>query len=371
MKRNPFLISGYAGPKYFCDREKETQQLVMAMQNQRHLTLYSQRRLGKSGLILHCLQKLSGDKDFICVYTDLMPTVNLAEFTQYFTKAVLSAIAQHQGALKKLLQSITSLRPTLSYDSISGKPEISVKVDQQSDEYTLEKIFDLMGSYDKHFIIALDEFQQINSYPENNIEALLRGYIQKLSNVTFIFSGSQKHILSGIFSSPSRPFFNSTEKMSISVIDKEDYMKFIDFHFLKNKQKLKPPAMDIIEKATSMHTYYVQFLCNRLWSMGIKMIGDSETEQCYRQILAEHESIFAGYIIMLTPLQYRLLRAISRDRTMGGLTSSEFLKRNNLGAASSVKTATKSLLDKEFLYQEDDKYMVVDKFFKGWLSYLD
>lgn len=48
---NPFLIYGYAGPDYFCDRKEDTQKLISALRNGRNITLMSPRRMGKTGLI--------------------------------------------------------------------------------------------------------------------------------------------------------------------------------------------------------------------------------------------------------------------------------------------------------------------------------
>jgi len=57
---NPFLIRGYAGPEYFCDRTAETQQLVSAISNGRDVTLVAPRRYGKTGLI-HNAVRMHGD----------------------------------------------------------------------------------------------------------------------------------------------------------------------------------------------------------------------------------------------------------------------------------------------------------------------
>ena len=52
---NPFLIAGYYGPDYFCDRQQETGQIINALYNERNLTLVAPRRMGKTGLIKHVL----------------------------------------------------------------------------------------------------------------------------------------------------------------------------------------------------------------------------------------------------------------------------------------------------------------------------
>ncbi|MGC9343639.1 MAG: AAA family ATPase, partial [Bacteroidales bacterium] len=51
MKDNPFPITSYQGPDFFCDRVEETIRLKEAMMNGRNITLLSPRRMGKTGLI--------------------------------------------------------------------------------------------------------------------------------------------------------------------------------------------------------------------------------------------------------------------------------------------------------------------------------
>ena len=372
MKKNPFIISGYSGAEYFCNRELETEKLISAVKNQRNITLFSLRRMGKTGLIWHVFHSLKNKKAISPIYVDIMPTLNISDFTVSFAKAILTALANKPGLLKRILTTLTSLRPTLSYDPISGSPEISVKVDRQTDiEHSLESIFHLLASENQQFVIALDEFQQITLYPEKEVEALLRSHIQKLNNVTFVFSGSRKHILAEIFSIPNRPFFNSTEKMEISTIDPEGYKAFIETHFKKNNVKIQTNALDEIEKCTGLHTFYVQFLSNRLYGSRLKRIEKQDVENMYKQIIAENEPIYANYLNILTPLQFRLLKALAKDEGYGGITSKDYLMRHNLGAASSVNTASKSLFDKDFIYADKNRYYLTDKFFKGWLAGLD
>ena len=38
-KDNPFFLNVYAGPEYFCNREKETDIVINAISNKRNLTL--------------------------------------------------------------------------------------------------------------------------------------------------------------------------------------------------------------------------------------------------------------------------------------------------------------------------------------------
>lgn len=42
---NPFLISGYYSPEYFCDRNRESQTIINALYNGRGITLIAPRRI--------------------------------------------------------------------------------------------------------------------------------------------------------------------------------------------------------------------------------------------------------------------------------------------------------------------------------------
>lgn len=72
---NPFLITGYQGPDYFCDREKETASLMSALKNGRNITLISPRRMGKTGLIKNVFYYIQKEnKSAACFYLDIFST---------------------------------------------------------------------------------------------------------------------------------------------------------------------------------------------------------------------------------------------------------------------------------------------------------
>ena len=48
---NPFVTKGNAGAEYFCDRVRETEQLVELTTNGNNIALISPRRVGKTDLI--------------------------------------------------------------------------------------------------------------------------------------------------------------------------------------------------------------------------------------------------------------------------------------------------------------------------------
>jgi len=367
MKRNPFVINGYLSPEYFCNREAETQTLKKALENQRNITLFSLRRMGKTDLIKHLFYTISQRKDIRAVYVDIMPTTNLTEFSTVFSKAVLSAMAQNESTIKKILKLFSALRPVISYNELTGKPEISIDIKNIGAEYSLERIFHFIQHNKMYFLIAIDEFQQIANYSEKNCEEILRSQIQGLTNTCFIFAGSRRHVLADMFNSPARAFYKSSSVMEIDCLPEHVYSNFIKKHFTSSGKSLTPEALEEVISVSQLHTFYTQYLCNRLYGKSIKNIGLKHVHETLNEIISEYDSIFVNFLNILTTFQLKLLRAIASEKWAENITSGAFINTYGLGAASSVITAIKSLLDKELIIKVKNKYRVNDIFFAYWL----
>jgi len=208
---NPFQLNGYHGPDTFCDREIESSKLYNAIDNERNITLTSIRKMGKSGLIKHVLNKLrKNKKEYSVYYIDIYHTQNLADFIEVFGRELMEKQDNYPQKIRNIFKSfIQSLNPTITYDPLSGLQNISLSFNTTiSQEQTIVGIFEILSQLakTKKVVIAIDEFQQIANYPEENVEALLRGIIQNLKNISFIFSGSDTTMMAEIFNNGKRRF---------------------------------------------------------------------------------------------------------------------------------------------------------------------
>lgn len=370
---NPFNLSGYIGPELFCDRENETKQLIQNATNGVNTTLLSIRRMGKTGLLNHVFHKLQSKRNTHCIYIDIYATQSLKDFTNTLSTGVMHAFPEKQTIGKKFMQWIKGFRPIISFDQLTGQPEITLDFTQiQQYEQSLTGIFQFLEAQDKLIVIAIDEFQQITMYPEKNIEALLRTIIQRLKNIRLIFSGSNQHILSEIFHNSKRPFFSSTQFIHLKNINREVYINFIQSTFNKHKRKISKEALEFIVDFSRLHTYYTQVICNRLFSTGYNNITLKETQLICSKILKEQETIYFQYRNLITSMQWMLLKAIAKKDKVYQPTSKEFLKSNDVGTSANVQRALESLIQKEMIYKELDKegsfYRVYDCFLARWLE---
>lgn len=368
---NPFPTTGYFGPKFFCDREDETAKILEFINGGESCLLLGLRRLGKTALIRHVLEKLPANTHG--VYLDILHTENEDDFLNALASGLLQSIPEKSPIGKRVWEFVKSLRPTITFDPLSGVPNVGIDVKDTSRQ--VKDIFQFLSQQSNHIIIAIDEFQQIDNYPQKNTEAWLRGIIQSLPNVRFIFAGSQQHILGSMFSDPSKPFFRSASPIKIEKIEFDVYTNFIKSHFDDSKREISEDVIHEILNWTNCYTYYVQLLCNRIFRSGEKMISTGVWQLEASKIIKENELFFYNYRSMLSPQQWKLAKAVAKQSKVTEPTSKKFISEHNLGSPATVLRSLEALLKKEILYKEYDKlgkeyYSIYDIFFQRWLENL-
>ena len=177
-----------------------------------------------------------------------------------------------------------------------------------------------------------------------------------------------------MFSDRDRPFYQSTQLMELGKIDKAEYCSFIREKFLSGHINIDEKTTEKILELTRSHTYYVQYLCNRLYEINAgtgNRIDDKKVTEVLITILRENESYYYGYRNLLTEQQYTLLKAIGKQDGVSQPSSKEFITKYKLGTTSTVSAAIKSLLNKELIFRENGTYQVYDVFFSLWLKLLN
>ena len=368
---NPFLITGYHTPEYFCDRKQETETMVSALDNGRNLTLIAPRRIGKTGLIKNVFYLLKEKKaEIVTLYMDIYSTQNLADFVGLFANTVLGTLdSAPQKAMKRIGQFIKSIRPVVTFDQFTGMPKITVDITAADTDSTLRELFEYLQSSEKRCYIAIDEFQQLTEYPEKGVEALLRSYIQFTPNVNFIFSGSKQHIMQDMFFSAKRPFYQSTQLLSIDSIERDEYYRFAAEFFVHKECELDRETFDYIYNRFEGHTWYVQAILNRLYSYRegpSVQLTDSAVAEIVAESVTAYESLLTAYSIS----SVKLLKAIAKEGCVKEINSGWFISKYGLKATSSVNTSLKKLINKELVYKSPSGYIVYDRFMAIWLREL-
>ena len=368
---NPFFIGRYVDKQYFCDREKDTETLVRHILNGRNVALISPRRLGKSGLIHHTFAQDVIKDRYTTIYVDIYATKDLCEMVKALSEAIVKAVGQKKIWHEKFFSFIKSLRVGFHIDAVSGEPSFDIGIgDIENPDKTIRELFDYMEASEKPCILAIDEFQQIREYPQTNTEAFIRSLVQQCSRTSFIFCGSKRHTMTDIFYSPAKPFFQSVISQSLKPIPMETYVEFAGRMFSQRGKILDKAAAEAIYRMFDGCTWYMQMMMNEMFALTKEgMTCTTEyIDFAWDNIIMAQEDRYQAILYGLAPKQKQLLQAIASDRTVEGITSSDFVKRHRLVSASSVQAALKPLLKNDIVTCEEGIYRIYDYFFADYLA---
>ena len=372
MINNPFIIKGSIPVDLFCDRVGEMRVLRRNARSGVDTTMVSPRRMGKTGLLFRFFDELAGD-EIETLYVDIYASRDINDLINTLAEAILMKFPERTMIGKRFIDLLKGLRPSISFDPLSGAPKVSiVHQNDHQKEYSLKSLLEFIDLQKKTTLVAIDEFQQINEYPEKNIEALLRSRIQHLKNTRFIFCGSKRSVLLDMFSNAKRPFYSSTQFLTLEPIENNTYAVFIKEMFEKHKRNILPESVEYILEWSYRHTFYTQRLCNQIFSSGLKKIGINEVKEACLSLLEGNEAIFFQYRQLLTPAQWNFLIALAKEGEVRHITAQDFLARHGIGTPANAKRINESLIEKELILDMPDMkgktYRIYDVFFSRWME---
>jgi len=366
---NPFILKGYRGPEYFCNREEDVGKIINCIRNQQDITLYAIRRIGKTTLIQHVFQSLN--KEFDCVFADIWGSTSLKEFIRELANAVIqSSVFTHRTISKKLTDFIKSIGASISI-GMDGIPSLDINYQDRNQAFrNLEEIIRFLNQNRRPVVLAIDEFQEIKKYSDtSHLEAKLRTLAQINHNIRFIFSGSEQHLLAEIFSDLNKPFYQTTRMIELAKIPSKEYHAFIVKLFNSGKKQVDPSVIDYILQSCHHHTYYVQAICNFLYSQSKAPSSISDFDRIYLDYLLEKKVFYAELPQLFTTQQFSVIKAFAQCGEVKSAMSAEFMQLSEVRSASSMQRIMKTLLTKQVIIREDKVYRLYDVFLEHYLRY--
>ena len=369
---NPFVTNGYAGERYFCDRVEETRRLIDLLTNGNNVALISPRRLGKTDLVRHCFAQPEIKDNYYTFLIDIYATSSLQEFVNTLGRNIVEALKPFgKKMLQRFLDVVTSLRADITFD-LYGQPSWGVSmgsIDQP--ETSLDEIFRFLENADRPCLVAIDEFQQIAAYSTNsNVEALLRTHIQRCRNANFVFAGSQRHLMDNMFTSPSRPFYQSVTLMNLKPLELEVYQDFCVGLFAEDAKILEPEVVTKIYKDFNGVTAYMQRLMNVLFmrTRQGEVCSVDMIDEAIGYTLDMANDTYEALLRQMPEKQRNVFIAIVAEGEVENVTSGAFARKYRLTSASSVNSAVKGLLAKDFVTQGKNGYQAYDQLFALWVK---
>lgn len=371
--QNPFMLKPYEDRELFCGRNDEMNALMQLLMSGSDVTLFSPRRMGKTGLILRTFDEIrSIHPDVMTFYVDIFSTRTIEDFNSRLMESVVASLRK-DSAVQKFFRFMAGLRPTLSFDPITSEPQVSLTYrDELDKKMTTGMIFDFLKGLDREMVIAIDEFQQIRQYPGVEMEATLRSHIQHLNNIHFIFCGSRKHMMVEMFTDARRPFYESTSFLSLRKIPAEVYTSFIRSMFARSDRRITDEAVEMILDWTRRHTFYTQKLCHTIFNIRRDHHDRNDVIFAINRIFDEYEDRFYEIRNLVTPAQWNFMKAVAKEGSTDHPMAKDFLMKYNIGTPANAKRCLTSLLEKELLLATPHKdgitYSVYNVFLSRWFE---
>jgi uncharacterized protein len=375
---NPFVYGEVVPGDAFVDREDELDRLVSDLGNGQKVFLISPRRYGKSSLIRRALDSLRRRSALTLELTVSSYSSYLA-FLEGYARAIASVESKWDRARTWLTEAIASTRPEIRYEpKDSGLGRFSVAFPQVSTARDLNRLANevfalpgkLVADRKRAVVVALDEFQAIDSFNGGSVEHALRAAAQHQRQVGYVFAGSEPSLMDKMIG-PRRPFYKAGPVMRLQKISPTIFGDFIERRFTKSGIKPEPGvAAAIIDLAGNL-PYDVQRLAHETWddvrARGGRRATLEDLHGTLARLLSEQETIFEALWQRLTLQQRATLRAVVLQAGRE-LHSADARMKHRLGGPSSIQTALAALTKQDVLLKEGPRYVVVDSLLREWVA---
>jgi AAA+ ATPase superfamily predicted ATPase len=324
--------------------------------------LYSHRRYGKSSLIYKLFNRLKRQRPKIdTLYVELYGTLSEKDFVS----AILASLNQIESKLEKLVKlvrsAIRSVKLGMSIDPITGSPGVSVSFDSGYNEAMLSNILGLLGrlSEKRKLMVVFDEFQEIAGYKKEGFEKRLRAIIQQHENISYFFCGSQRHILTEVFTNKNRAFYKLAQSYPLAKIQTDQYVPWARELFLKGGRKIEAELVEEIVARCENHPMYVQQFLFYLWE-------ENTVDEIELKILRSSQNEFLNLWDSLTLNQKKTLKLILLT---GGkeMFYANALQSVDLNAGSQVTRSLEKLIGDDIVLKNDE-YKIQDVMFMKWIQ---
>ena len=337
----------------FYNRIKEKEALRKNIAKARHLVLVSPRRYGKSSLVHTVVQELGAPFASIDLF--------LAHDDLAITKRLLTGISQAVSAMmppeQKILQTLQTLfskcRVRLSAlgFSIEATYEAGSTTDAVDHIFSaLSALAELARTTQQKVIFFIDEFQDIAAAESaKSIQGAIRHVAQLTSDIVFIFSGSNRHLLLELFDDKSMPLYMLCDKMHLERMSSNDYRAPLQKRaHMKWGSALSDPVFTRIMVLTELHPFYVNLLCNQLWDEDTPPTSEQQVDNAWQCCYDNEERRLVAELEKFTKNQQDLLKALACEPTTTP-TAQKFMARTHL-AYSSIRQTLKVLFEKDMVY---------------------
>jgi hypothetical protein len=372
MNSRKLFPLGKAYGEAFCNRSAETKRLLGNIESGKHSFLVAPRRYGKSSLCEQVFLQLN------CAWSkiDFYIAVTEKDAERILLHGVTELISKSVGSVEKLGHVLKKyakrLRPKLTVGTDPVKLELSLSEDASSPAENIAEALlileHLLREKQKQAVLLLDEFQEIGGMPAGRgIEGAIRHVAQETQNLVIVFCGSNPHVLKAMFEDERRPLYKLCRKIALNRIEEPHYHTHINHAAeIKWGHALSPEVFNAIMSLTERHPYYVNYLCDEVFSECTSLPTLVDIDQAWNLVVEEEQSDLMKDFAALADNQRKLLRYIANHDGQV-LYGAEVSQKADL-SSNSISRAITGLMEKDYIEKMADCYRLIVPVYKRLLS---
>jgi len=197
----------------------------------------------------------------------------------------------------------------------------------------------------------------------------MRAVFQEQPDVTHVYAGSKRDMMSRLFNDKNEPFYRSAKVMEIGEIPNDLFTLFIKKRFDATDRGVSDAAIEGLLEITRGHPYGTQELAYSLWEevpMGFTA-SVADLEKALDVVLRSENARFTLLWENLARAQRQLLQALGAEP--GHVQSARYLARHRLPSASTAQKAAMALRGAELIAKRaDGAYEIVEPFLTEWIK---
>jgi len=358
--KTPFNYDNIAKENNFFGRKKELLKLQEIAKYSNNILIYSKRRMGKTTLVK---KFLDSSDEYLSIYVDIFDITSKESFAKSLLKSLSNSTKLDlKNAIKKFTNLFKRVRvePTINSETL----EYSIKpiVATLSFEEMIEDFFATLTAIakEKSVVIAIDEFQQIDTIKDVKIDAILRTYIQNRENITFILLGSKRHTLTELFSYKA-PLYELAEHFELQGFEIDEL-----YDYSKTYLNISHENIIYIYEQSDGETKLILHVLHLLF-MRQEEITKSSINEIIDDIIASKDTSYRMVYDMLNNNQKIALKVVANYGN--GFYAEEVLSTFNINKQS-LQSAISALFNKELIDKSGEIYFIPDRTFEMWVKKL-
>lgn len=271
MPANPFTYGNpISAPARFFGRKAEVEQVYTRLLNAEFesSSIVGERRAGKTSLLNYIAHPstaqahgLAPDR-YLFVYVDLQMVDQKTTPTRFWSRL-----------LRRAARELKDEELEVEFEQAIGQEEI--------DNYTLDDLFSLVDEQGLHFILLLDEFENVTENANFDTDFFYGLRALAIHHNLALITASRQELITLCHSDAVRasPFFNIFANVNLPAFNEEEARAFVERSLTETGVQFTPTELDLVSDVAGSHPYFLQIAAHFLFAAHCKGMAAQEREQ--------------------------------------------------------------------------------------------